>query len=169
MISYRKKSFVVHVDADADADAEAEAATKRLVGLTSALGLVGDADTLGVLFIIHVSNRLHQHPRGKQGRTYLRALHTTLLKNLLENIILLGILAKLVLKLLLASRVEDTLLAVFRNKHLPTRNNVDHGNRAISLPLLKLLYALDEDAELVAGAALVEDLGLGGVAAGHFV
>ena len=56
MISYRKKSFVVHNDTDADAGAEAKAATKRLVGLTSALGLVGDADALGVLFILHVSN-----------------------------------------------------------------------------------------------------------------
>jgi len=55
MISYRKKSFVVHVDAEVDADANpgAGAATKRLVGLTSALGLVGDADALGVLFISH--------------------------------------------------------------------------------------------------------------------
>ena len=54
MISYRKKSFVVHADAQVDADAAA--ATKRLVGLTSALGLVGDADALGVLFMPQVSN-----------------------------------------------------------------------------------------------------------------
>jgi len=173
MISYRKKSFVVHVEAEAGAEAgagaEAEAATKRLVGLTSALGLVGDADALGVLFKVTDQPLSSKAYTRVKGRTYLRALHTSLLKNLLENIILLGVLAKLVLKLLLAGRVEDTLLAVFGDEHLPPSHNVNHGNRAISLPLLKLLYALDEDAELVAGAALVEDLGLGGVAAGHFV
>ena len=112
MISYRKKSFVVHVEAEAEAGAEAEAATKRLVGLTSALGLVGDADALGVLFKVTDQPLSSKAYTRVKGRTYLRALHTSLLKNLLENIILLGVLAKLVLKLLLAGRVEDTLLAV---------------------------------------------------------
>jgi hypothetical protein len=53
-------------------------------------------------------------------------------------------------------------------KNLPPSHNVRHRNTAIRLPLLQRLLALDKDAELlVASAALVEDLGLGRVAASH--
>ncbi len=78
------------------------------------------------------------------------ALHGTLLQNLLEDVVLLGVLAKLVLELLLRRRVERTLLAVLRHQDLPPGYDVGHRNGRISLPLLQLLLAVDEDAELVA-------------------
>jgi hypothetical protein len=100
-------------------------------------------------------------------QTYLMTLHTPLAQNLLKNLILLNILAKLILQLLLARRIKHPLLSVLGHQYLPASHHVHHGDAAVGLPLAQLLFALDKDAELVAAAALVEDLGLGGVAAGH--
>lgn len=109
-----------------------------------ALTLVGDADAFRVL-----------------GR-----LDTALSEDLLHDLILVAG-AELVLKLSLASGVEDTLLAVLRDHNLPASDNLGHGDTAVGLPLLKLFLALDEDGELIAVAALVEDLSLRSVSASH--
>lgn len=82
------------------------------MGLTSALSLVGDADALRVLFLKdglvsdHVFENAHTKEREREGAgwcrkqiklTYLARLNVTLLKDLLEDVILLCASTKLIL------------------------------------------------------------------------
>jgi len=109
-----------------------------------ALGVIGDADALGIITRLHIPTR----------------------QDFLNNLVLVRR-AELVLKLLSARRIQYALLAVSRNQNLPPSNNIAQCNTGVSLPFLQLLLALNENSKLLAAAALVKDLGLLGIAAGH--
>lgn len=100
------------------------------------------------------------------ARWHLRLLQVSLVKNLLNHLILI-LRVKLGGENVVGGRVELALGAMLvGDEDLERRDEVSHGNALVSLPLVVRLDIINENDEVVV-VALVVALGLEGFAASH--